>query len=128
MLFAKCKHREPLLKDVGSVKIAAVAFSLLMIPSLLILLASGFFNLPLRDSVVLRATGAGILLGVAGTAFASIIFYKLLKRAGIIFSSLVTYGIPFVALMWGIIAGEHITLIQVGGLGIILLAVYITNK
>lgn len=116
------------LKDVGSVKIAAVAFSLLMVPSLLILLVSGFFNLSLSDSVVLRATGAGVLLGVAGTAFASIIFYKLLKRAGIIFSSLVTYGIPFVALMWGIIAGEHITLIQTGGLAIILFAVYITNR
>lgn len=116
------------LKDVGSVKIAAVAFSLLMVPSLLILLVSGFFNLSLSDSVVLRATGAGVLLGVAGTAFASIIFYKLLKRAGIIFSSLVTYGIPFVALMWGIIAGEHITLVQTGGLAIILFAVYITNR
>jgi drug/metabolite transporter (DMT)-like permease len=116
------------LKDVGSTQIAAVAFGVLMIPSVLILLVTGFFQLSFSEIKMLRATAAGIILGVAGTAIASIIFYKLLKRAGIIFSSLVTYGIPFIALMWGIIAGENMTLIQIAGLAIILIAVYITNN
>ena len=115
------------LKDVGSTKIAAVSFSLLLIPCVIILFLTGFFQLSFSKSDILRATGAGIVLGVGGTAIASIIFFQLLKRAGIVFSSLVTYGIPFVALMWGIIAGENITLIQIAGLGIILIAVYIAN-
>ena len=51
-----------------------------------------------------------------------------MKRAGVLFSSMVTYGIPFVAVFWGIIYGEVITLIQVGCLAIILFGVYLTNR
>lgn len=116
------------LKDVGSTKIAAISFGILLIPSLVILLITGFFQLSFSDVSTLKATGAGILLGVGGTAIGTIIFYMLLKRAGIVFSSLVTYAIPFVALMWGIIAGENVTIIQISGLAVILMAVYITNR
>ena len=116
------------LKEVGSTKIAAISFAILLVPSVLILLVTGFFQLPFMEIDTLKATGAGVLLGVGGTAIGTIIFYMLLKRAGIVFSSLVTYAIPFVALMWGIIAGESITVIQVAGLAVILLAVYITNR
>lgn len=116
------------LKDVGSTLIATVAFTVLIIPSILILVLTGFFDLSFSEFSTIRSTLAAVVLGVGGTAIASIIFYTLLKRAGIIFSSLVTYGIPFVALMWGIIAGENITLIQIAGLSIILIAVYVANS
>ena len=116
------------LKDVSSTKIAAVAFSVWMLPALVILIFTGFFSLSFTDTETIKATSAGLVLGIVGTALASIIFYTLLKRAGIVFSSLVTYGIPFVALMWGLVAGEDITMIQLVGLAIILCAVYITNK
>lgn len=116
------------LRDVGSTKIAAISFAILLIPSVLILFVTGFFQLPFSEAATQRATVAGIVLGVGGTAIGTIIFYMLLKRAGIVFSSLVTYAIPFVALMWGIIAGENITIIQIAGLAVILMAVYITNR
>lgn len=116
------------LKEVGSTKIAAVSFSILMIPSLIVLMITGFFELSFLEAATIRSTAAGMILGIVGTAIASIIFYQLLKRAGIIFSSLVTYGIPFVALMWGVLAGENITLIQIAGLAVILVAVYIANR
>jgi drug/metabolite transporter (DMT)-like permease len=63
-----------------------------------------------------------------GTALASIIFYMLVKRAGTLFASLVTYGIPFVAIGWGLLFGESITLAQVGCLLIILAGVYLVNR
>jgi drug/metabolite transporter (DMT)-like permease len=116
------------LKDVGSVNIAAMAFGLLIIPSFLILFITGFFDLPLDKTAILMSSGAGIVLGVLGTAIASILFYALLKRAGVLFTSMVTYGIPFVALFWGLIAGENINIWQVIGLGIILSGVYLTNR
>jgi drug/metabolite transporter (DMT)-like permease len=116
------------LKEVGSTKIAAISFGILLIPSLITLVVTGFFRLPFSEVNTLKATAAGIVLGVGGTAIGTIIFYMLLKRAGIVFSSLVTYGIPFVALMWGMIAGENITIIQIAGLAVILFAVYVTNK
>jgi drug/metabolite transporter (DMT)-like permease len=52
----------------------------------------------------------------------------LLKRAGTLFSTMVTYGIPFVAMGWGLLAGEAIGLLQVAGLAVILSGVYITNR
>jgi drug/metabolite transporter (DMT)-like permease len=63
-----------------------------------------------------------------GTAVASILFYMLLKRAGALFASTVTYGIPFIAIFWGVIDREVITFWQVGCLGIILGGVYLANR
>jgi drug/metabolite transporter (DMT)-like permease len=76
----------------------------------------------------LFSTAASVVLGIMGTALASIFFYMLVKRAGVLFASMVTYGIPFVAVCWGLIYGELITMLQVGCLGIILVGVYLTNK
>ncbi len=116
------------LQGVGSLHIAALAFGFLIPPSLLILFFTGYFQNNFTDANFLYATGASTILGVFGTAVASIIFYMLVKRAGGIFASLVTYGIPFVAVFWGIRSGEEITLLQVGCLAIILLGVYLANK
>ena len=116
------------LREVGSLNIASFAFAILTIPSLLILLYTGFFKLPLHRSAYIVSAIASAVLGVLGTAVASVLFYMLVKRAGVLFSSMVTYGIPFVAVGWGLIYGEVITLIQVGCLGIILVGVYLTNR
>ena len=59
---------------------------------------------------LLLAVINSVLLGIAGTAIATALFYVLVKKAGGLFASLVTYGIPFVALAWGFIFGEKITL------------------
>ncbi|MEQ1798348.1 MAG: DMT family transporter [Lacibacter sp.] len=116
------------LKHVGSLNIAAVAFVSLIIPSLLILILSGYFNHSFSDLSFIKATSASAVLGIFGTAVASILFYMLMKRAGPLFSSMVTYGIPFVAVAWGLYAGETITLFQLFGLLIILLGVYLANR
>jgi drug/metabolite transporter (DMT)-like permease len=68
------------------------------------------------------------LLGIGGSAIATMLFYLLVKKAGGLFASLVAYGIPFIALLWGVIYGENITVYQVAGLGIILVGVYLANK
>lgn len=116
------------LHDVPSFHIATFAFVSLMLPSLLILWTTGYFDMPLSEPSVMIATGYSALLGLTGTAIATVLFYMLLKRAGTIFSSMVTYGIPFVAIFWGLLAGEIITLLQIGCLGIILVGVYVARK
>lgn len=116
------------LKHVGSLDIAAIAFVSLIPASLAVLLYNGFAQHQLSDIAVIKSVSAAAVLGVFGTAIASILFYMLLKRAGTLFSTMVTYGIPFVAMGWGLLAGEAIGLLQVAGLGIILSGVYITNK
>ena len=116
------------MQGIGSLNIASLAFVFLIIPSILILYLTGYFALPLGDKDVLISTLASLVLGVLGTAVASILFYMLVKRAGALFASMVTYGIPFVAVFWGLLGGEEVTLQQIGCLGIILAGVYLVNK
>lgn len=116
------------LQHVGSLQIAAIALSLNAIPALIILIFTGYFKLPFFQSNFLWATGGAALLGVLGTAIATIIFYALMKRAGSIFASMVTYGIPVVAILWGILYKEQIGIKQFFCLCIILFGVYLTNR
>jgi drug/metabolite transporter (DMT)-like permease len=116
------------LREIGSFNIAAVSLSALVLPSFLVLLLTGFFKLPLLNARFIYSTLSAMTLGILGTAVATILFYMLLKRAGPLFSSMVTYGIPFIALGWGLLYGESINAIQVVGLAIILSGVYFTNK
>ncbi len=116
------------LTSVPSIQIAAIAFSFLIIPAFIILIYTGYFSLNLVESKYILATSASSILGILATAIASILFYSLMKRAGGLFASTVTYGIPFVAIGWGLLNGEHITILHVIGLIIILCGVYLANK
>jgi len=69
-----------------------------------------------------------VALGIAGTAIATALFYVLVLKAGGLFASLVTYGIPFIALGWGYLDGEKITIPEILCLGLILLGVYLANR
>lgn len=116
------------LRETGSTEIATIAFTCLILPALVQLGLSGFFQHNFGDNIFLKALGAAALLGLLGTALATVLFYVLMKQAGVLFASMVTYGIPFVALFWGLLAHESISLLQVAGLMIILAGVYITHK
>lgn len=116
------------LNHIPSIHIAALALSLNAIPAGIVLYFTGYFQLDLTNQGILFSTGYSVILGVFGTAIASVIFYMLIKRAGVVFSSMVTYGIPFVAIMWGIIYGEKIGWKQIISLVIILAGVYVANK
>jgi drug/metabolite transporter (DMT)-like permease len=116
------------LKHVPSLDIAAIAFVSLLIPAAIVLFIAGFANHNFTDVAVIRAVSASAILGIFGTALATILFYMLMKRAGPLFSSTVTYGIPFVAIGWGLLAGETIGQLEIVGLLIILSGVYITNN
>jgi drug/metabolite transporter (DMT)-like permease len=116
------------LSGVPSTQIAAIAFSSLILPSLLILFSTQYFSLPLSNPMYIKATIASCILGIMGTAVASILFYMLMKRAGGLFASTVTYGIPFVAMAWGLINNEGLTWIHFLGLVIILCGVFLANK
>ena len=116
------------LAGVRSTHIAAVAFTGLIPPSLIILFATGYFKLPLTEHVYTVSTIASCVLGVIGTALASVLFYMLVKRAGGLFASLVTYGIPFIAIGWGLYYHEKVSYLQLIALVIILLGVYLANR
>ena len=116
------------LHDIPSIQIASLALFLNAIPALVVLYFTGYFNKDLLSHGVLVSTAYSFILGVFGTAIASVMFYMLIKRAGVVFSSMVTYAIPLVAIMWGVIYGEKIGWKQAAGLVIILTGVWVANK
>ncbi len=116
------------LEGIPSLHIASIALSLNAIPALIVLYFTGYFSQDIFTTPMLIATGYTFILGVLGTAVASVIFYMLMKRAGMIFASMVTYVIPSVAVLWGLILGEKIGWKQVACLAIILSGVYIANR
>jgi len=116
------------LKDINPIHLAVVSITFMIIPSGIVLWQQNFLQLPFDDDKTLLAVINSVMLGVAGTAIATALFYALVKRAGGLFASLVTYGIPFIAITWGFIFGENITVLQIACLGIILCGVYLANR
>ena len=116
------------LKEIPSLNIVAVALSSNAVPAAVVLYFTGYFQQDIFEKVILISTGYTLILGVIGTAAATVIFYMLIKRAGIVFSSMVTYAIPIVAVFWGILYGEQVGWQQIACLLIILTGVYVANK
>lgn len=116
------------LKGVHPIYTATVSLACMILPSGLILWQQGFLQLDFSDTGVRNSVWSSAGLGIGGSAIATAMFYMLVQRAGILFASLVTYGIPFVALFWGILDGEHITWVQPLCLAIILAGVYLANR
>lgn len=68
------------------------------------------------------------ILGIAGTALALIFFNKLLQMTNPIFASSVTYLIPIVAIIWGVLDGETIVSGQYVGMTVTILGVWLVNR
>ena len=67
-------------------------------------------------------------LSIFGTLIAWMFFYRLVQRTDALFAASVTYLIPIVAIGWGLLDGEVLSLIQLGGMMLILVGVYFTTK
>ena len=116
------------LQNAAPMHIATIAFTSLIPPTLVILFLTGYFTDPhLINGDWTTGTIAAGVLGIFGTGVASVTFYMLMKRSGPVFASMVTYGIPFVAIGWGLLTGETITVLQIIGMAVILLGVRLAN-
>jgi len=115
------------LKDVPPLYIATISLAFMIVPTAWVLWQQNFLQLAFSETTVQWAIVETGILGVVGSAIATVLFYMLIKKAGGIFASLVTYGVPFVGILWGVMDGERITIKQVACLGIILAGVYLAN-
>lgn len=95
--------------------------------SLLILLTSDFFSRATRPSEW-PALLALLTLGVLGSGLMSVIFNRVVQLASPLFASSVTYLIPIVALLWGVLDGEQIYAVQYAGMAVCLAGVYLVNR
>lgn len=115
------------LSDLNPLSITTGNFIVMLIPASIVLYFSGFF-----EAVQVQQTQDVIwyivVLGVVGTALANILFYKLIQISSPVFASSVTYLIPVIAFLWGMVDNESLTLIQLLGACIIMFGVYLSAK
>ncbi|MBD79141.1 MAG: EamA family transporter [Crocinitomicaceae bacterium] len=115
------------LHEVPSVLITAFAFVFLGPFVTVGLFVEDFWSLPFSSTAHMGALGYLTILGVVGTGAAVLLFNQLIKFTSALFASSVTYLIPIVALAWGILDGESISLFQLAGLLLILGGVYLVS-
>ncbi len=116
------------LHDIDALSITVANFVILIIPTLILLFFTGFFNTFEFTESSVKGLFYLSILAVVGTGLAKLMFNRLIQISSPIFSSSVTYIIPIVAITWGVLDGERITLIQVVAAFVILLGVYTVNK
>ncbi len=68
------------------------------------------------------------LLGAIGTALALVLFNRLIQHTTAVFASSVTYLIPIMAVVWGIMDGEGFFALHLIGMGLIIIGVYLVNR
>jgi len=116
------------LHDLDALSITVGNFVLLLVPAVMVLWFTDFFNIFEINESSLTGLYYLSILAVIGTGLAKLMFNRLIQISSPIFSSSVTYLIPIVAISWGIFDGEKVTFIQFFAGLIILLGVYTVNR
>lgn len=109
------------LMEVSSTVLSAFVFSfVLFFPSLIALSFTGFFSTFNFDKSNLTGLMFVSLLSIFGTGLAMMMNYRLLKVSSPLFASTVTLLMPIVAIIWGFLDGEKLSILQFVGAGIII--------
>jgi drug/metabolite transporter (DMT)-like permease len=115
--------------DIGSLTITSV--SVMLIGPLAMIYLFGISDFPSKINTLdgaWRACGFVILLGCMSTAIAIALFNMLVKISTPLFASSVTYIMPIVAVMWGVLDGEILIAGHFIGMACILGGVYLANR
>ena len=93
----------------------------------IVLLPFAAFRLP-DQALGWKAVLSAIALGVAGTGVAQLLLFRMLRLHGSARTSLVTYLLPPIAVLYGAtLLGEPLTAGEVGGMALILLGVAVAS-
>ncbi|APY08306.1 permease [Winogradskyella sp. J14-2] len=117
------------LQDVKPLAIAVGNYIFISIPAFIVLVFSGFFSSErLNHPDLLNSLGFVALLSIFGTAIAKVVFNKLVQISTPVFASSVTYIMPVIALIWGVLDGESFSIVQALAALLILVGVYLSHK
>jgi drug/metabolite transporter (DMT)-like permease len=115
------------LVNLSSLEITSLAFLFTGPVAGIYLLFTDFSSVPETPDYLLNLAYIAIL-ALFSSVIAVLIFNHLIKFTTPLFATSVTYIIPLFAIMWGIIDGESIKIIQLLWITVILLGVYLVNK
>ena len=117
------------LQDVKPIAIATGNFVAIVIPAVLVLSFSNFFTIQtFENDAIYRSIGCVAILSLFGTVMAKIIFNTLIQISSPVFASSVTYLMPVVALLRGLLDGEVFGLNQGLASLLIVSGIYLANK
>ncbi|MFK7811142.1 MAG: DMT family transporter [Maribacter sp.] len=116
------------LSHMNSLTLTTASFAVAFVPAIFLVIYSGFFGEIAENLEMHNAIWFLLALAVLGTAWANILFNKLIHISSPVFAASVTYTIPLVAVLWGVWDGENINIYQLLGGAIILLGVWLVNK
>ena len=119
------RHKLP---DVKSKLIAGFAMTFAGPPALIYLFTTDFPQRMTGGAPVMISFMYVCLLAVFGTAISIVLFNYLIKISGALFSTSVTYLIPIVAVIWGLIDGEPLGMGLIAGMMLILSGVYLISR
>ena len=115
------------LDDYPPLLVAAFPLAIISIFGIGLMLYLGF-DFDTTNIQHIKSVGAVVLLAILGTSLSLVMFNRLIQQTNTVFATSVTYLIPIVALFWGFLADEPITLNQIGGLLCILVAIWLIRK
>ena len=117
------------LQQVKPLAIAAGNYTVITIPAIIVLYTAGFFNSETLNNPYFNSSiFYVIILSFFGTALAKVLFNKLVQISTPVFASSVTYLMPIVALIWGVLDGEGFSFLQGLATIIILIGVFLSHK
>ncbi len=115
--------------NVKPLAIATGNYVAIFIPAIIVLLFSGFFTGSTFENPNVKMSLIYVtILSFFGTALAKVLFNNLIQISTPVFASSVTYLMPIVALIWGILDGESFTLMQGFASVIILIGVFLSHR
>ena len=115
-------------KDLSPKLITSASFYFVGIPCLIYLLFSDFGIFIKDNPNSIDGIYSIIILAVICTAFAVLLFNRMIQISSPVFASSITFTIPVVALVIGFYNKEEINFIQIIGMCTILTGVFFINK
>lgn len=116
------------LQDIPSMDLSSAVFTIWMFPALAVLFLSGFFNEFKNNAATWEGLSYLAVLTIVGTTLAMILYYKLIQVTSAVFASSVSYLLPLVAIIWGLLDGEHFSIwFAVGGV-LIFAGIYLIQE
>ena len=116
------------LTEIPPAAVTAGIFLSILPPAVLILMFSDFSSLNFSNNQVISSILYILVLAIFSSAIAQTLFNVFVKIASPLFASSVTYTMPVVAILWAVLDGEELTLIQYFASVIILFGVYLVNQ
>lgn len=115
-------------QDTSTLALSSLSIFLVGPIALIYVLTTDFIPRSLNFSQSGKSLMAIITLSVLGTAFAIILYNKVIQIKGPVFASTVTFMMPLVSIFWGLLDGEKLFLLHYAGLALTFAGVYLTNR